>query len=118
MVQLGAHSFHNLRVASSNPARVTSRFFLWQGRFIHMPVNTAVHAVVRSPGKAVPLGVLFLRVGAFTLKRGLVSAEKNIVSLKRVRLFGLCWLVAEVTRSYAPVAAKKKDSRKSSCRIE
>ena len=66
MVQLVAHSFHNLRVASSNPARVTSRFFFWQGRFMHMPVNTAVRAVVRSPDKAAPLGVLYLRVDAFT----------------------------------------------------
>ena len=32
-----------------------------------MPVNTAVRAVVRSPGKAAPLGVLCLRAGAFTL---------------------------------------------------
>ena len=31
-----------------------------------MPVLTAVRAVVRSPGKAAPLGVLWLRVGAFT----------------------------------------------------
>ena len=31
-----------------------------------MPVNTAVRAVVRSPGKAAPLGLLCLRVGAFT----------------------------------------------------
>ena len=60
------HLFHNLRVASSNPARVTSRFFFWQGRFRHMPVNTTVRAVVRSPGRAAPLGVLCLRVGAFT----------------------------------------------------
>ena len=68
MAQLVAHSFHNLRVASSNPARVTSCFLFWQGSFIHMPVNTAVRAVVRSPGKAAPLGVLCLRVGAFTLR--------------------------------------------------
>ena len=27
VVQLAGHSFHNLRVVSSNPARVTSRFF-------------------------------------------------------------------------------------------
>ena len=33
---------------------------------MHMPVNTAVRAVVRSPGKAAPLVVLCLRVGAFT----------------------------------------------------
>ena len=33
-----------------------------------MPVNTAVRAVVRSPAKATPLGVLCLRVGAFTLQ--------------------------------------------------
>ena len=64
--QLVAHSFRNLRVASSNPARVTSRFFFLQGRFMHMPVNTAVRAVVRSPGKAAPLGLLCLRVSAFT----------------------------------------------------
>ena len=50
----------------SNPARVTSRFFFLQGRFMHMPVNTAVRAVARPPGKAAPLGVLCLRVGAFT----------------------------------------------------
>ena len=56
VVQLVAHSFSNLRVASSNPARVTSRFFFWVGRFMHMPVNTAVRAVVRSPGKVAPLG--------------------------------------------------------------
>ena len=31
-----------------------------------MSVNTAVRAVVRSPGKAAPLGVLRLRGGAFT----------------------------------------------------
>ena len=31
-----------------------------------MPANTAVRAVVRSPGKAAPLGVLCMRVGAFT----------------------------------------------------
>ena len=61
VVQLVAHLFHNLRVASSNPARVSSRFFFWQGRFVHMPVNAAVHAVVRSPGKAAPLGVFCLR---------------------------------------------------------
>ena len=66
VVQLEVHSFHNRRVASSNPTRVISRFFFWQGRSMHMPVNTAVRAVVRSPGKAVPLGVLCLRVGAFT----------------------------------------------------
>ena len=66
VAQLVAHSFHNFRAASSNPARVTSRFFFWQGRFMHMPVNTAVRAVVRSHGKAVPLGVLCLRVVAFT----------------------------------------------------
>ena len=45
VAQLIAHSFHNLRVASSNPARVTSRFFFRRGRFMHMPVNTAVRAV-------------------------------------------------------------------------
>ena len=33
---------------------------------VNMPVNIAVRAVVRSPGKAAPLGVLCLRVGAFT----------------------------------------------------
>ena len=33
---------------------------------LHMPVNSAVRAVVRSPGKAAPLGVLCLRLGAFT----------------------------------------------------
>ena len=43
VVQFVEHSFHNLRVASSNPDRVTSRFFSWQGRFMphaseHMPV--------------------------------------------------------------------------------
>ena len=32
-----------------------------------MPVNTAVRAVVHSPGKALPLGLLCLRGGAFTL---------------------------------------------------
>ena len=58
--------FHNLRIESSNPARITSRFFFWQGRYMHMPVNTAVRAVVRSPDKAAPLGVLCLRAGAFT----------------------------------------------------
>ena len=47
VVPLVAHSFHNLSVPNSNPARVTSRFFFWQGRFMHMPVNTAVRAVVR-----------------------------------------------------------------------
>ena len=31
VVQLVAHLFHNLKVASLNPARVTSRFFFWQG---------------------------------------------------------------------------------------
>ena len=31
-----------------------------------MLVNTAARAVVRSPGKAAPLGVLCLRVSAFT----------------------------------------------------
>ena len=31
-----------------------------------MLVNTAIRAVVRSPGKAAPLGVLCLRVGART----------------------------------------------------
>ena len=66
VVQLEAHSFHNLRIASSNPARVASRFFFWQGRLIHTPVNTAVRTVVRLPGKAAPLRVLCLRVGAFT----------------------------------------------------
>ena len=45
VVHLVAYSFDNLRFASSNPARVTSRFFFWQGRFMHMPVNTAVHPV-------------------------------------------------------------------------
>ena len=65
--QLVAHSFHNLRVASSNPARATSRLFFWQGRFMHIPVNTAVRAVVHSPDKAAPLGVLCLREGAFTV---------------------------------------------------
>ena len=35
-------------------------------RVTHMPVNAAVRVVVRSPGKAAPLGVLCLRVGAFT----------------------------------------------------
>ena len=34
--------------------------------FMHMPVNTAARAVVRSPGKTAPLAVLCLRVGAFT----------------------------------------------------
>ena len=33
---------------------------------MHTPVNTAVRAVVRSPGKAAPLEVLRLRVGTFT----------------------------------------------------
>ena len=31
-----------------------------------MPVDTAVFAGVRSPGKAAPLGVMYLRVSAFT----------------------------------------------------
>ena len=31
-----------------------------------MPMNTAARAVVRSPGKAAPLGVLCLRVGTLT----------------------------------------------------
>ena len=66
VVQLVAHSFYNLRVANSNPARAAFRFFFEQGRFMHMSVNTAVRVVVRSPGKAAPLGVLCLRVGAFT----------------------------------------------------
>ena len=66
MVQLVAYSSHNLRIASSNPDRVTSRFFFWQGTYMHMPVNTAVRAVVRSPGKAAPLGVLGMRVGTLT----------------------------------------------------
>ena len=34
---------------------------------MHMPVDTAVRAVIRSPGMVAPLGVLCLRVGAFTL---------------------------------------------------
>ena len=50
--QRTAHSFHNLRVASPNATRVTSCFVFWQGRFMHMQVNTAVPAVVRSPVKA------------------------------------------------------------------
>ena len=33
---------------------------------MHVPENTAVRAVVHSPGKAAPLGGLCLRVGAFT----------------------------------------------------
>ena len=33
---------------------------------MHNPLNTAARAVVRSPGKAAPLGVLCLRKGAFT----------------------------------------------------
>ena len=28
----------------------TPRFVFWQGRFMHMPVNTAVRALFRSPG--------------------------------------------------------------------
>ena len=34
---------------------------------MHMSVNTAVRAVFRSPGTAARLGVLCLRVGAFTI---------------------------------------------------
>ena len=45
MVQLAADSLHSLMVASSNPDRVTSRFFFWQERISLMPVNTAVRAV-------------------------------------------------------------------------
>ena len=78
VVQLVAHSFHNLRVASSNPARVASPFFFWQGKFMHMPVNTAVRMVVHSPGKAVPLGVLYLRVGAFTFCISRVISDELI----------------------------------------
>ena len=68
VVQLVTRSFHNLRVASSNPNQVTSRFFFCQGRFCGNASerNAAVRAVVRSPGKAAPLGVLCLRVSAFT----------------------------------------------------
>ena len=33
---------------------------------MHISENTAVRAVVRSPGKAAPLGVLCFRIGAFT----------------------------------------------------
>ena len=41
VVQLVAHSVHIRRVANSNPARVTSCFFFWKGRSLHMPMNTA-----------------------------------------------------------------------------
>ena len=60
VVQLVAQSLHILSIASSNPARVTSRPFFWKGRLMHTPVNTAVRAVVRSPGKAAPLGGVVL----------------------------------------------------------
>ena len=45
--------------------------YSWQGAehlksAQYMPVNAAVGAVVPSPGNAAPLGVLCLRVGAFT----------------------------------------------------
>ena len=56
--------FINEEVASSNSARVTSGFFFWQRRFMHMPVNAAFREVIRSPGKAAPLEVLCFRVGA------------------------------------------------------
>ena len=69
VVQLVAHSFRSVTVGCSNPARFTSRLFFWQGGLMHMPVNTAVRAVVRSSGEAAPLEVLCLRVGAVTRHR-------------------------------------------------
>ena len=63
VVQLAAHPFHNIRVASWNPARVNFSFLLLAREIYAHIVNTAVRAVVRSHGKAAPLGVLCLRVG-------------------------------------------------------
>ena len=64
VVQLAARLFHKLRVSSSNPARITSRFFFWHGKFMHMPVNPAVRAVIGLQVKSAHLGMLCLRVGA------------------------------------------------------
>ena len=57
-----------------------------------MPVNTAVRAVVRSPNKAVPLGVLCLRVGAFTvfffsgsLRAWVIPSELLVLSVEVCR---------------------------------
>ena len=43
-----------------------------------MPVNAAVRAVVRSPGKAAPLGVMFLWVSTFTIFWRRTSAQLYI----------------------------------------
>ena len=67
VVQLVAHSFHILRVASSIESRSSHFSFLLLARKII--ANASEHsrsAAVHSPGKVAPLGVLCLRVGAFT----------------------------------------------------
>ena len=59
---------------------------VWQGGFMHMPVNTPAHSVVRSPGKAAPLGVLCLRVGASKKQR---VHEKKHRGKERKRKFAV-----------------------------
>ena len=50
-----------------------------------MPLNTAVRAVVRVPGKTAPLGVLCLRVGAFTYSF-IINLQPLLASSKAARL--------------------------------
>ena len=65
-----------------------------------MPVNTAVRAVVRSPGKAAPLGVLCLRVGAFTKNDvAMGSSEQWRALAPRARLYSSCAPHASVTKT-------------------
>ena len=48
-------------------------FLLLAREIMHMPVNTAVRAVVRSP-----IGVLCLRVGTFTFLNDILAVSRNL----------------------------------------
>ena len=73
MVQLVAHSFHNLRVASSNPARVTSRFLL-----LAREINADASEHSRSGGSP------FTRQGRTSRPRGVVLAGRGVHFFSRL----------------------------------
>ena len=54
-----------------------------------MPVGTAVRAVVRSPDKAAPLGLLCLRVGAFTFYLFGFSSQHQTTNQSQSQVGGL-----------------------------